>query len=281
MVGRVGTMADTDVVAYVEGFTPAELVAAGQRVSTTRITTDATRLWGFALDYYNGAPRPKRLLMPAVTARFLCAGINATAKGDERWSRRQAALTHRAGTKAEQEAAAESAREQLLARREILLVTLTALAGGHSTLLARVAAAGGTIGTDEAIRASIRGLIGLAEQFLDDESPGMVARRAECLIDTEWLAATEDLAQAYSDAALAAGAVLSKPSVEQSEVDYWDGVNLRLLGILLDAFEAAHRADPTIPRLVPIALWRWFHHPAGVAKPADPAAPVVTGDGPP
>jgi hypothetical protein len=61
--------------------------------------------------------------------------------------------------------------------------------------------------------------------------------------------------------------------VAQADVDYWDGINLALLGQLIDLFEAGHQTDPTVPRLVSIALRSYFS-PNKKAKPAPATKPT-------
>jgi hypothetical protein len=68
--------------------------------------------------------------------------------------------------------------------------------------------------------------------------------------------------------------------VSQDEVDLWDGYSLVLFERIVRIFEAGRAIDPTVPRLMPMALRGWWEgYSARASKdPADPGDPGDPGD---
>ncbi len=125
--------------------------------------------------------------------------------------------------------------------------------------------------TAKTIGDSLDALAKIGRGMLKAPSPALEARLAEARLTKGYLDETALLAKDVRAAGEVAGAVASGAAVAQTEVDYWDGINLHFLGTFIDVFEAGNEVDPTIPRLFPISLRTYFVPYGTKSAPAEPA----------
>jgi hypothetical protein len=272
VVARLGAANEAEVLRVVQ--IPAEeLIEIGATVATDRIGLDSARLFGFAADFLAGATKEQKAALLGVTPDFLRIGAWAAHRDLELWKQRRAQLAEAAGSKKVAEAGADALRRRARGRREQLRAALLLASGGTARRRAEVMNAYGTLGErGEALGESLRSLSQLARAYLSSRDPDVKNRALAAgltlalLNETAALAMQADSEREDASAPRAAGA-----TVPQRDVDRWDGLSLTLLSHLIDLFEAAHLADPSIPKLQPISL-RTFFSPVRAKKPA-PDAP--------
>lgn len=258
---RVGGADETGAHALIRGLTDDDLIALGRRVATPRITTDARRLYGIALDTIDRLTASQRGRLPTVTDHRLAASIGALAHGDDLRERREAELGLRSTRRDAAVVDAAAARAQAIALRGQLQEVLVDLLGERP----EIEAAAGSASTGESLSNALENLLSmleakvLATELHDELRPGSYDERERDSIRR----VAKDLRHLDERAA----AVQGVAQIPQSEVDLWDGINLTLLDRLVTAFERAHALDPAIPRLAYQALRTW-------SRRVDPAAPA-------
>jgi hypothetical protein len=114
--------------------------------------------------------------------------------------------------------------------------------------------------------------------MLKDPSEDMKARLQGSRLTEAMLDKDVALAQQIKQKGEAAEGVAPAAAVPHAEVDYWDGINLFLLGHIIDVFESGHEEDPAIPRLVPNALRGYFRLDRGKAAASAANGPSPQGE---
>jgi len=261
--------------ALVARYDEAELVEEGAAVRTARITKDAVRIYGMSLDFLEKATPEERQALRGISPLMVKVAIRAVAHADQLYQQLEDSKSGKKNAMEALAATAEQQREAVIAGRGVLLSALDALAAGDAGWTTLIGKAQGSIVKPEDLARSVDNLVKLALQMHADTSPDLVALRQMLELGDDWPAELEQLKQdaaEYEEAATKAAAAKSAPPVAQADVDYWDGVNLVLLRKIIRAHEAGHRKLPRVPRLVPIALRRWYSRSAPKPK-AEPEAP--------
>lgn len=272
VVARLGAANEAEVLRVVQ-IPVDELIEIGATVSTDRIGTDSARLFGFAADFLAGATKEQKAALIGVTPDFLRIGAWAAHRDLELWTQRRAQLAEAAGSKRAAEAGADAISRRARGRREQLRAALLLASGGTARRRAEVLNAYGTLGErGEHLGESLRSLSQLARAYLSSRDPEVKNRAVAAGLSLALLNETAALAmQADSERQDASAPRAIGAAVPQREVDRWDGLCITFLSHLIDLFEAAHLADPSIPKLQPISL-RTFFSPARAKKPL-PDAP--------
>jgi hypothetical protein len=258
LVTRAGKATLEEVGDYVEGYTKAELIKEGAKVGTDRIDTDCARLYGKAADFFEHATPAQRAEVVGVSPNMLRVAVTAAQHGSEVAAKLGAAKNDADTAKQERAARAETARDRALGQRKVLRAGLRSLAAGNKIWHAAIDTAVKTSDAASTLSGSLDALIGVGRRMLKRPTPGLAKRLEDSGLTAARLTTAATQADEVRTAGGAADAVASLGPVSQSEVDYWDGINLTLLGSFIDVFEAAHSVDPTIPRLVPIALRNYY-----------------------
>ena len=273
LLDRWGAATEEDALAYVEGATKADFIKEGRSVTAPRIDADAARLYGILTDFLAHATDAQRDAIPALTEHLVRAAIWTAHEANRKYREREVqreGVSHEPGVHLPP---AASRFEQGKNRRRQLATSLRALSGQSPMLHHRIDAAFGSAHDAKQLSEAIRALVAIGRELLHDSSPAMVKRREGSRLGETWLAQAEALAEAILEGGDEAQAALASVAVSQSEVDYWDGLSLALLGLIIDICEAGHAADPSVPRLVPSALGGYFS-PAGTkGKPPNEALP--------
>lgn len=81
LVKELGEATEEEVAHYIEGKTDAELIEEGADVGTTRIDTDAARLYGLASDFFKKATPEQRGAVMGVSPAYLRVGAWAALQG--------------------------------------------------------------------------------------------------------------------------------------------------------------------------------------------------------
>jgi hypothetical protein len=276
LVKRLGEATTQEVETFMEGYPPAVRIEEGRNASTGRIDTDAARLYGIAVDFLEHCTPEQRRAIAAVTPDFLRVGVWSAFQGHRL---AKTSESSQAGLKHERDqrtGSAQSARGRALAGRNLLEKTLLALAAGTQPLTGRIQAAAAEPDLAEAIEK----LVAIGRDVVARPSASLRARLKEAAMDAAWLDWLAALgAEARSSGEVAGGAI-PMASVTQAEVDRWDGTNLILLDRLIACFESGNQMDPSVPRLVPIALRSYFgrrvEHQAPAAQPTPSPEPTPT-----
>ncbi len=278
-LARTGPSNLDEVNAFIEGQTDRELTELGATVDTSRIDTDSARCVGQALDFYDRATPAQLGKLRGVSSTMLRAMAWAAVQGHDAYVAlhmgQTEARTVRYSRRETSSSLTSQGRAQLLQLGEALRV----VAAGDAATLDRIQLSVTVSNHAEGLPAAMEATVKLGRSLLAKPSKSMLVRLADgqAGISTEWLDACQDLAHQIRQAGIAALSALPTPPVSQADVDRWDGINLVLLRQLIRLFEAGHRVEPSIQRLIPISLRTVFGYrkakPAETAQPAAPAQP--------
>jgi hypothetical protein len=253
-----GEVPEAEVLRLVEGHGRDALVALGAELATSRVSTDCSRDYGRAWDWYRTATEAQKDLLPALSEDLLRAAIWAARRGELLEEALSRGGTVNDTSTALRQADAAEARKRGKACRNQQDALLRIIAGGHPALVALVDGAFGTAPDDKALSDSIARQVALGRQWLASTDAGIVERRRKTRLGAELLDRNAALAEEVRDKGAAAESTRVLTGVTQSDVDYWDGVNLTIYRRIVEIFEAGRDSDPTILRLSPIALRRYF-----------------------
>jgi hypothetical protein len=273
---RAGPATDEEVMSHIEGHSPTELVDMGADVATSRINTDCARDYGQAFDFWLTASEDQKDAMPGMSDDLLRIAIYAARRGQlleeqlERGSDQGEALQDR------RRAVASAVRQDAKARRNQLRSSLAVVVAGDAGLVLELRAAYGTASDATHLANSLKNLAALGRRLLVSTDPKIIARRSRTRLTTEHLTKAEAMAEDMKTTGAAAESTRPIAPVTQGTVDLWDGINLTLYEQIVDIFAAGRESDPTIPRLGPKALRRFFRQ----ARKTGPKSPGGT-DTPP
>jgi hypothetical protein len=229
-------------------------VAVGAEIASSRVLTDVERLYSKAFEFWSHATSAQKDELVGFSPELLAVAVEqARALRDLNDAASRETHTGR-GERDQRRSAAVGAFQRALGLRDQLHRVLLGIAGRNARLRKQVNGATGTADRAEDLAQGIEALVALGKKVLGHHGDA-VARRA----------AAARLAEPYLDKVTAA-AVLARqtdrdvggppPRIGQADLDLADGINLHLLSNVVQAFEAAHDLDSTIPRLVPIATRR-------------------------
>src|SRR5262245_9492798 len=257
--------------ALLDGASDADLVAQGRSIASPHIITDEKRLYSLAFDFWQSATPSQKDRLRGFSDELLAVAVAHALK----LAGMAAAHEDRAGaadaSREARDAAARTAFSAGLTLRDQAAKVLRGVAGQDKSLAAQVDGAVGTAETGAALAKGLNDLAALGHKLLAHKK-NAVAKRAKLMrLDAAYVASLEAAATHVSETAEHAGARSGGKAVTQGALDREDGVNILILGHILDMFEAAHDVDPTIPRLVPIATRRLFGKHRKAVKPEAPA----------
>jgi len=256
LYARTGPSTLDEVSAFVHGMTDEALVQLGARVATSRIETDVARLLGVALDAWQPAHGTRSAAIRGVSTALLRACVWSCVQAREAYVEMHDDLrrikTARRGTSK----GATSVRGRARAAHAHLLQVLESLVAGHPDLEAQVEAAGRVGDRADGYAGSIDALVAVGRRILAKPTAAIEARLAdgEAGVSEDWLDGCAELAAELRKLGVESEGALARPAVSQTDVDLWDGRAITLLRRIIGLYEAAHAVDPTVPRLVPIAL---------------------------
>lgn len=274
-IKKAGALPTESDVRSMVALTDTALAEIGSEVATSRIDTDCARLYGQALDFLTQASPAQRDALLGLTDGYLHCAIFAAHRGQALNAELLRSGAASASLQKQRETAAQLMRNAAIARRAQLRSVLERLSGGEATRKAEIAGAFGRMGTPEDLADSLAALCALGRRYLKDKDPGIGARRKLIGLSEDVLTASAELATQVRTTGRAGQAVRGRSAVSQGDVDLWDGINLTLLDQIIQTFAAGNAANPTVPRLFPLALSRWFSA-RPKKKPAEPASPSPT-----
>jgi hypothetical protein len=248
---------DTDLdAAFFHGVPDAELITMGQKIATSRVLTDVRRIYPMAFDFWQHAGEPQRRTLRGFSLPLLALGVGRAIRLQELLAQ-QTARTGATGTTREgREREARDAFEAALLLRDQALPVLRAVVAGDHELSAEVESAVGTADSPENLAAAIQTLGSVGARLVAAKKGPLAARARLMQIDGDYVDTLNAAATRLSEATEKARARSGSAKITQGALDREDGANLRILGHVIDVFEAAHDIDPSIPRLAPIATRR-------------------------
>jgi len=255
------------------------LVQFGAEMKSSRILTDSARMLGLAYAVWIKATDAQKAALVGFSPELLSIAVD-----------RALALRDLVGDAGDAEhldvatlearaAAARVAFDRGLSRRDHAERVLRIVAGRDAKLRACVEAAVGKADTAEALSLGLGRLAKLGRELVASSDPVVQAKVMLTRLDKAYFDQLDVLAADVLATARAAGVRASAAKASQGDIDLLDGINLTLLGMIINAFEGAHALDPTIPRLVPIATRRLLGKRRRAADSVEtPAKPCESSD---
>ncbi len=274
---QLGATTDSQLRSYFGGVADSVPIALGKRVATTRIVTDAPHIVGSALVFLDTATDQQKPWIAAITHDTLRLAIGATVLAHQLYQARQQALKASRDQQGEHQAVSEQVLRPAISCRGVLHGIVDKIACGAEPYDARIRTASNKSEIPLEVCASLDALIDVGRQILKDKNPGIVARRKTTSLTGAWLDNAADVSSTVRHAADRASAVRTNPEIAQPEVDLHDGWAMMLLDEIVTAFDNAHDADPSIPRLNVYSLRNVLRAPSGQkAKPPVAETPAAT-----
>ena len=255
---RAGPATDEEAMSLVDGHTPVELVAMGADVATSRINTDSARDYGQALDFWLTATEEQKEAMPGMSFDLLRISIYAARRGQLLSEQLERGADQGETTQSRRRAVAGAVRQDVKARRNQLYSALSVIVAGDPGLTLELKAAYGTAADADQLSNALKNLSILGRKLFTSPDPRIIARREKTSLTPEKFAQAETMAQDMKVTGEAAESVRPLAPVTQGTVDLWDGINLTLYEQIVDIFTAGRESDPTIPRLGPKSLRRFY-----------------------
>lgn len=271
-LGAVDRAVVTGFLAPVDGD---KLVESGARLATDRVVDGGQAVVALAVAFVGRATAAQRALMPSLTGQFLSATVTtlSLAHDEQRLldAGRKGSAELRDGTGAVATRELRAAR----ARREVFHAALAPLAPDPEAKEALDRAYGTAADGREACTA-LTDMVALGPSFVASAQ----ARGVTTSLGEAYFAETLAIAAAARRAHDKAEGVAIVAQASQQSVNWWDGAALWFVARLVDMFDAAHKADPTIPRL-PLGKLRAVLRRTSASKrnrakapPAPPAPPA-------
>ncbi|HEX2574602.1 MAG TPA: hypothetical protein VH877_33960 [Polyangia bacterium] len=284
---QYGPATPEEVDLALEGADLVKLASDGASVSTRRITREGARIWGIISGFRARATPAQRALVPAITDNFMRVAIWSTYHAQELYESRQDVQKDITTLRAGRTINSADLRRRASGHRDVLYAGLLVLAGKKPDLRGRIELVYNKNSQPAQVASSLRALVNLGREVLADTSPGALHRRQGSLIDENYLATGEALANDVAALGEVAEALSARPPVLQEELDLWDGRNLAFIEMAVDAFDAARTLDPSMPRIALISLRNFFGRRSRPAKdepsttPPAPPCPTSTPATPP
>lgn len=275
LIAVLGQATEDQIRALYHGVPNTTAVNWGKQVATTRIVKDAPHIIGDAYVAWQACDDSQRQWLAAISLDTLRLAAGAVKIAEELYGQRvQAGKSSR--TQVEEAAGiSNQAKATEIARRDVLYGVLTKIAAGVEPYASRVAGAYSKSESPADIADSIDGLVAVARDMIKDKDSGIVARRRTTHLTNAWLDQAATGASNVRNAGAKADVVRTAPSVSASEVDLRDGWALMLLDEIVSAFDRAHDADPTIPRINVYSLRNALRPPKGkTTRDADGPPPT-------
>jgi len=246
------------IEAVLDGAAQTELVELGRQIETDHVVSDAERIYRTAFDFWGRATDAQKDRLRGFSPELLClATHNAIALGELKSDSAGNTKTE-IELRAVLQASAQKAFDEGLAMRDQAERVLQGVASKDATLRVTVENAVGTAESSTALASGLRGLAKVGARFLTHDNDAIAARAKLMRLDAGYVASLNDSAKLVEDTAKKAAGRTGGKRVTQGALDHADGVQLHLMAAIVNAFEAAHDIDPTIPRLVRTSTRRLY-----------------------
>jgi hypothetical protein len=273
LLAELGPATDAELEEHFAGSEPATLVEWGATVATPRIERDGWRIIGQARDFLAHASPQQLDHLAAISRETLRLAAHAVARAEELYELQDSRHRSTSEKASERQAQVSSIREGVVAHREVLFGLVRSVAGGTEPLRTRILESYNKAQDPATLAATLNALCDIGDQLLASKDPGVAKRLKSTRLRKELLDGLRTEAQKAQQAADQQDKINAAP-VTRAQVDLHDGYSLSLLQDIVDAFERAHHADTTIPRIVLYTLRNVLRPPRG--KKAPKAAPEPT-----
>jgi hypothetical protein len=279
IAAEIGKPEPAALEALLAGTTDGELVKVGRTILSSRIVTDAARIYGTAWSFYQGATAEQKRRLRGFSTPLLALAVQQ-ALALQQLDQEVAGKTVSAGVaRAAQEQTVSAATTAAVALRDQAYDALRDAAGQDRALRAEIEKAFGKAETSDTLANGLDEMATALRRWLAKKTPALSARLKLANLDGDYASELEDAAKTVRTEAARAQRQKAQGKVSQGTLDRADGINVLLMGQIIRAFEGAHGIDPTIPKLVPISTRRLFGRhgakktvgetPTPAAKPQD------------
>jgi len=255
----------------VEEHTRADFIAQGRKIASSRIVLDEQSLLNEAYQFFESATAEQKATLVGFTPALLAIAVDEARKLTTMAASASAAAQATSAASAASNAAAARTYARASALRNQAVTVLKKVAAHDAEWTQRIDAAH----ANADVATALAQLAATGDAMLADKKSSLHARATLHALTTSYL---DTLRAGANDASSATAAhVGRRRPTSQGALDLEDGINLHVLGAIIDAFDAAHDLDATIPRLVPIStrnLLGSHHHAAPAPGPA-PTPPVT------
>lgn len=256
-----------------------ELIEVGRQIKSSRILTDTRRIYALAFTVWEKATPDQKDALVGFSPEMLALGVDRAIALHKLTEDTGDGEQVDAETLVQRKKEAQVAFERGVSMRDHARGVLLRIAGRDAAMRARVEKAYGTMENAEALERALERLVVLGKEWLAEKSQPTAGRVLLARLDAAYLDKVAAAGTAVETTAAAALAKATTKQASQGEIDLLDGINIQILGDVVQAFEGAHDVDGTIPRLVPIATRRLLgkrHKPeqAEEAPPSEPPAPA-------
>jgi hypothetical protein len=267
LAAEIGEPPKSSLKAILSGSSDADLVNLGKSILSSRIITDAARIYRIAWDFYQSASDQQKRTLRGFSQPLLALAVQQ-ALALQQLDQQLAAKGASAGvTRAAQDKAAEGAQSHAVVLRDQAYDALRDAAGKDEKLRAQVEAAFGVAATSETLARGLDQMASLLRKWLKDKDQAITVRLELANLDESYAKELDAAAKRVRGAAAQAANRTADRKVTQGALDRADGLNILIMGQILRAFDGAHGIDPTIPRLVPISTRRLFNRNTKKKKP--------------
>ncbi|WP_437894315.1 hypothetical protein [Sorangium sp. So ce124] len=275
LAADVGEPPKSSLKAILAGTTDADLVSVGKTILSSRIVTDAARIYRKAWDFYQQATDEQKRRLRGFSKPLLALAVQQ-ALALEKLDRQRATTNASAGiARAGQDKASEAAQSRAIELRDQAYDALRDASGRDEKLRAQVDAAFGTAATSETLAGGLQQTAKLLRRWLKSDDEALTGRLELASLDESYAKELDDAARELRVAVADATNRPVDAKVTQGALDRADGINILIMGQIIRAFDGAHGIDPTIPRLVPISTRRLFNR--NTKKKAEAAEPQQAG----
>lgn len=267
LVAVLGEATEEQIRAHFYGVPDSTPVGWGREVATPRIVTDAPHIIGDAYVAYQACNEPQRQWLAAISTETLRLAAGAVMLAQGLYEQRRHAGKSSRTELGEATGISDQVKASEIGRRNVLYGALTKIAAGVEPYASRIAGAYSKSEAPAQLADSLDALITIGREMLKDRDPGIMARRRTTQLNTGWLDQAATRAAEVRKVGEKAAVVRTAPSISAAEVDLRDGWALMLLDEIVTAFDHAHDADPTIPRINVYSLRNALRPPAGKKSP--------------
>ncbi len=250
LVNRLGPATDEDLRQHFLGIHDAIPVEWGKQVATPRIAKNALHILCDAYSFLSSATDEQLELLAAVNDETLKLATSAVLRARELYDSRRQQLTGSHEQTAKLHDASDQGREQAVSQRNVLHGVLTKIIKGVEPWQGRLEAAYSKAEDDASLAATMEKMVQEGRTLLKEKKDaGIVARRRTTRLSASWLDKMAAVGAERQRHAAEPVGVNPAPGISPADVDLRDGWALMLLDDIATAFDHAHDADPTVPRI--------------------------------
>lgn len=268
LIQRFGRAEPALVEAHVGAAEVSQSVSVGERISTARIVRDGVRILGTAGSFLATATEAQREELIMIDAPFLSAATTSLDVAETAQRRLDLKKNAASAVRNTAKTRGTSAEQKARRRRAALYEALLTATCGDGDWKKKLDHDMGAAPTAAEVADSIEKLVAHGRVLV----PWAKERGASCPLNDAYFTKTLQIAESCRVLGAEGTAPASRDGINQGEVDRLDGRALWFLKRVIDTFDVAHEADPTIPKL-PVYSLRAIFGRGTRRKPAPPVNP--------